>query len=140
MWSIAGEPVRAVLLYLSVIATVIWMASEGRFDREHLPISSSRAPTHISNLPLPDPHNLENLSVVPAASAGTRRETVYVQQPVVNIRSGPGLSYRMIDVVESGARIEIDGEWRGEWAPVYDPATGISGWIHGAYISSRRPG
>lgn len=131
---------RAVLLYLSVIATVIWMASDGRFDREHLPIASSRAPTHISDLPLPDPHDLDNLSVVPAARAASfSGETVFVQGALVNIRSGPGLSYRMLDVVEQGGVLEIAGKWRGDWAPVTDPMTKVTGWINGAYISTSRP-
>jgi uncharacterized protein YgiM (DUF1202 family) len=94
---------RAVLLYLATITIVIWMASDGRVDRDHLPIINSRAPTHISNLPLPDPHDLNNLSVVPAAQAGGAYfEEVYVQGSLVNVRSGPGLSYRMIDVLECG--------------------------------------
>lgn len=127
---------RAVLLYLTVIVTVIWMASEKDFDREHLPITASMAPAHISDLPLPDPHDLDNLSVVPAAQAGSVREIVYVKGAIVNIRSGPGLSYRMIDVVERGAVVEIDGEWRGEWAPVYEPQNGVKGWMNSAYLSA----
>lgn len=131
---------RAVLLYLATITVVIWMASDGRVDRDHLPINNSRAPTLISNLPLPDPHDLNNLSVVPAAQAGGfSSESVYVQGSVVNVRSGPGLSYRMIDVLQSGDELEIDGDWRGDWAPVYDPVTGINGWVHGAYISTHNP-
>lgn len=131
---------RAVLLYLATITVVIWMASDGHIDRGHLPISNSRAPTLISNLPLPDPHDLDNLSVVPAAQAsGFSPEAVYVQGSVVNIRSGPGLSYRMIDVLQSGDQLEVDGDWRGDWAPVYDPVTGINGWVHGAYISTHNP-
>lgn len=131
---------RAVLLYLATITVVIWMASDGRVDRDHLPIINSRAPTHISNLPLPDLHDLNNLSVVPAAQAGGAYfEEVYVQGSLVNVRSGPGLSYRMIDVLEGGDQLEVDGDWRGDWAPVYDPATGLNGWIHGAYITTRSP-
>ena len=130
---------RAVLLYLTVIATVIWMASDGQFDREHLPIASSKAPTHISDLPLPDPHDLDNLSVVPAARADSvSGGSVYVQGALVNIRSGPGLSYRMLDVVEQGETLEIAGKWRGDWAPVTDPGTGVMGWINGAYIAKSR--
>lgn len=127
---------RAVLLYLAVIVTVIWMAGEDDFDREHLPITSSRAPTSISNLPLPDPHNLDSLSVVPAAHAdNTKAEAVLVNGALVNIRSGPGLSYRMLDVVERGAVVMVDGVWEDSWAPVFDPATGTKGWINGAYIA-----
>ena len=130
---------RAVLLYLVTITLVIWMASEGQFDREHLPITSSRAPAYISDLPLPDPTDLDNLSVVPAAQAGGFfAEDVYVLGSVVNMRSGPGLSYRMIDVVERGDQLQVDGEWRGDWAPVYDPVTGINGWIQGAYITRQQ--
>ncbi len=130
---------RAVLLYFATITVVIWMASDGRIDRDHLPINISRAPAHISNLPLPDPHDPDNLSIVPAAQAGGfHSESVYVQGSVVNVRSSPGLSYRMIDVLQSGDQLAIDGDWRGGWAPVYDPVTGLNGWIHGTYIATRR--
>ena len=131
---------RAVLLYFATIITVIWMASDGEFNREHLPINSSRAPTHISNLPLPDPHDLNSLSVVPAAQAETySNDTVFVRGAIVNLRSGPGPSYRMIDVLQTGDAVRIDGRWRGDWAPVRDPVTGLNGWMHGAYLTSRPP-
>ncbi|MEM7267976.1 MAG: SH3 domain-containing protein [Pseudomonadota bacterium] len=131
---------RAVLLYFATIITVIWMASDGEFDRAHLPITSSRAPTHISNLPLPDPHDLNSLSVVPAAQADTfTSDLVYVQGAIVNLRSGPGLSYRMIDVLQSGDEVQIEGRWRGDWAPILDPVTGLRGWMHGEYLTSRPP-
>jgi len=130
---------RALFLYVATITTVIWVASVRQHDREHLPIKTPRAPIYTADLSLPDPTDPDNLSVVPAAQAGGRfAKDVYVQGSVVNMRSGPGLSYRMIDVVERGDQLQVDGEWRGDWAPVYDLATGINGWIHGADIT-RQP-
>lgn len=126
--------------YFALIAIVIWMASEGGFDRVdrgHLPIANSRAPTHISELPLPDPHQLDdNLTVVPAAAASESSvRMVRVTGQVVNLRAGPGLNYRMIDVAENGVLMRVNGAQSGVWLPVSDPLTGTSAWIHTAYVS-----
>ena len=131
---------RAIISYFALIAIFVWMASEGGFDRVdrgHLPIANSKAPTYISDLPLPDPHQLDDLAVVPAArAAGTfTPEMVTVTGGVVNLRAGPGLSYRMIDVVERGFEMKVNGEQNGVWVPVVDPKSGLEAWIHNGYIN-----
>ena len=131
---------RAIISYFALIAIFVWMASEGGFDRVdrgHLPIANSKAPTYISDLPLPDPHKLDDLSVVPAAQAAGSftRDVVKVTGGIVNLRAGPGLSYRMIDVVERGVEMQINGAQNGVWVPVIDPNTGIEAWIHNGYIA-----
>lgn len=121
--------------YFALIAIVVWMASEGGFDRVdrgHLPIANSKAPTHVSDLPLPDPHDLESLSIVPAAQASDGADAPYVRinGSLVNLRSGPGLNYRMVDVVEHGVLMNVSGARRGEWIPVVDPLTGTRAWVN----------
>ncbi|MEM7525806.1 MAG: SH3 domain-containing protein [Pseudomonadota bacterium] len=119
------------------------MASAGGFDRVdrgHLPIANSKAPTYISDLPLPDPYDLDDLSVVQAAQASSEfvDETVRITGAVVNLRAGPGLSFRMLDVVERGDELLINGVSEGAWLPVVDPITGVSAWIHSAYVEDIR--
>lgn len=131
---------RAIISYFALIAIVVWMASEGGFDRVdrgHLPIANSKAPSFISDLPLPDPHELDDLGVVQAAQAADAfaEESVEVTGALVNLRAGPGLNYRMIDVVERGVEMKINGAPLGVWVPVVDPLTGIEAWIHNGYIS-----
>jgi uncharacterized protein YgiM (DUF1202 family) len=130
---------RAFLLYFAVIGAVIWMASDGHLDglsdrfSASLPVGSDSAPFG-SDINLPDPGDLGNLEIVPAAQAGVFSE-VQVVGAVVNLRAGPGLSYRMVDVVEQGEFLWIEGEWVGSWAPVVTRETGLAAWVHGDYIS-----
>ena len=131
---------RAILGYFAMIAIVVWMASEGGFDRVdrgHLPIANSKAPTHVSDLPLPDPHELDSLLVVPAAQAANagREEFVRISGSLVNLRAGPGLNYRMIDVAERGVLLKVNGALSGEWIPVSDPLSGLVAWVNSSYVS-----
>lgn len=129
---------RAILSYFALIAIVVWMASEGGFDRVergHLPIANSRAPTHVSDLPLPDPHELDSLTIVPAAKAADAGRYVRITGALVNLRSGPGLNYRMIDVVEHGVLMYVNGAASGDWLPVTDPVTGDSAWVNMAHTA-----
>lgn len=128
---------RAIMSYFALIAIIVWMASEGGFDRVdrgHLPIANSKAPTHVSDLPLPDPHDIDSLSIVPAAQAADANAPRYVRisGALVNLRSGPGLNYRMIDVVEAGVLMQVNGARNGDWIPVTDPVTGVSAWVNTA--------
>ena len=136
---ICGETMRAIMSYFALIAIVVWMASEGGFDRVdrgHLPIANSKAPTYVSDLPLPDPHELDDLEIVPAAQAadGSALRFVRISGALVNLRSGPGLDYRMIDVAERGVLMHVNGAPSGEWVPIIDPVTGISAWVNMAYV------
>lgn len=133
---------RAIIWYFALMASVVWLASEGGFDtvdRGNLPITNSRPPSTVADLPLPDPNDLDDISVVPAAQAAEAafQERLYVTGSVVNLRAGPGLDYRMVDVVERGYEVQIVGLTEGDWAPVEDPLTGVSGWINLGYVSSR---
>lgn len=130
---------RAIITYFALIAIFVWMASVGGFDRVdrgHLPIANSRAPTYVSDLPLPDPHDLNDIAVVPAAqAAGAWTPTkLTVTGSVVNMRAGPGLNYRMLDVFDQGTEVMVEGVAIGVWVPVVDPLTGVSGWIHSGYV------
>lgn len=130
---------RSIIGYFLLVAVFVWVASAGGLDdveRTRLPISYSTPPTYVSDLPLPDPHKLNDLDVVPAAKAADAfsRETISVIGVVVNLRAGPGLHYRMIDVAEQGDVMEINGASSGSWVPVRDPVTGLSAWIHVAYV------
>ena len=127
--------------YFALIAIVVWMASEGGFDRVdrgHLPIANSKAPTHVSDLPLPDPHELDSLSIVPAAQAADVATVRYVRisGALVNLRAGPGLNYRMVDVAEHGVLMHVNGAPLGDWLPVSDPLTGSSAWVNIAHTVS----
>ena len=130
---------RAFILYFAVIGAVIWMASDGHLDGLSDRFSAS-SPLGSTVLPLgpgidlPDPGELEDLEIVPAAHAG-RFSEAQVTGAVVNLRAGPGLSYRMVDVVERGDFLWVEGEWVGEWAPVVTRETGLTAWVHGDYIA-----
>lgn len=52
----------------------------------------------------------------------------------VNVRSGPGVSYRKVDTLFSGEDVEIT-ECRGNWCHIQHP--GPDGWVSGRYLISR---
>lgn len=62
---------------------------------------------------------------VSAAEAAVREE--------LNLRSGPGLGYRVITVMPSGAAVTVDGDPTEGWYPVV--YNGIGGWAYGAYLA-----
>ena len=135
---------RAIISYFALIAIFVWLASEGGFDRAGsgaLPIANSRAPTHFSDLPLPDPHALNDLAVVPAAQASEppAGEVLYVTGAVVNLRAGPGLEHRMITVAERGDVMRPLGRAENGWLPVRDLVTGGEAWISEEYLSLLPP-
>lgn len=51
----------------------------------------------------------------------------------VNIRSGPGTSYRKVDALYSGETVEIT-ECRGGWCHIQHP--GPDGWVSGRFLAS----
>src|SRR5918997_5697791 len=70
---------------------------------------------------------LASLVVAPAASAAP--STVLEE---LNLRSGPGLGYRVVAVMPAGASVEVTGDPTEGWYPLlYD---GLSGWGFGAYL------
>lgn len=130
---------RAIAVYFGVIGLVIWMASDGQIDRistrlglSGLPGGAS-APLDIPLDALPDPQDLNSLSIVPAAHAGDLTPARVVAS-VVNLRAGPGLSYRMVDVAARGEVVLVSGEWVDGWAPIISPENGQNAWVHGDYI------
>lgn len=134
---------RAIAVYFGVIGLVIWMASDGQIDRistrfgmSSLP-GGDAAPFDLPLEQLPNPQDLNSLNIVPAAQASDLTSALVIG-PVVNLRAGPGLSYRMIDVVERGETVQINGEWIDGWAPVIAPDSGLHAWIHGDYISDKQ--
>lgn len=133
---------RAIAVYFGVIGLVIWMASDGQIDRistrfgmSALPGATS-APMDIELDGLPNPQDINSLSIVPAAQAGALT-TAHVIASVVNLRAGPGLSYRMVDVAARGETLLVSGEWVEGWAPVITPESGLNAWVHGDYIASQ---
>ena len=130
---------RAIAVYFGVIGLVIWMASDGQIDRISTRLGMSvlpggaSAPLDIPLDALPDPQDLNSLSIVPAAQAGSLTKARVVAS-VVNLRAGPGLSYRMVDVAARDEIVLVNGEWVDGWAPIITPDTGLNAWVYGDYI------
>ena len=53
----------------------------------------------------------------------------------VNVRSGAGTGYPVIDVLRSGQRVEVD-YCRGAWCMVHKP--GPDGWVNANYLGADR--
>ena len=66
-----------------------------------------------------------------AAAAG---QTGTVTAESLNVRSGPGSQYRIVGLLFRGGQARITGS-SGAWFQIAQP-TGITGWVHGAYLAS----
>jgi hypothetical protein len=54
----------------------------------------------------------------------------------VNVRSGPGIFYRVVDQLYRGERVRITGHW-GNWCRISH--TGPDRWVACAYLTDGRP-
>lgn len=52
----------------------------------------------------------------------------------VNVRSGPGTGYRVIDVLQRGERVEVE-YCRSGWCFIDQGRFGPNGWVSGNYLS-----
>ncbi|MHA6690580.1 SH3 domain-containing protein [Devosia sp. A449] len=69
------------------------------------------------------------------ASAGAAFAAPATSTANVNVRSGPGTSYGVVDVLRRGDRVEVTG-CRGGWC--YIEKRGPDGWVSANYLNSRR--
>src|SRR5215210_140895 len=73
---------------------------------------------------------LELLASLVAAPAASAAPSTVLEE--LNLRSGPGLGYRVVAVMPAGASVEVSGDPTEGWYPLlYD---GLSGWGFGAYL------
>lgn len=55
----------------------------------------------------------------------------------VNLRSGPGTKYRVLEIIPAGERLEITGSYSNGYYPVR--YQGTKGWVHADYLVMPRP-
>lgn len=72
-----------------------------------------------------------------AATAGAALAAPAYTTGNVNVRSGPGTNYGIVDTVRRGERVEVD-QCRGSWC--YVIKSGPDGWISANYLDRGRPG
>ena len=73
-------------------------------------------------------------------ATGGRAETLIVDDPKdgwLNLRSGPGTSYRVLQRMDNGLRVE-EVERRGNWSNVVLPS-GVVGWSYRQYMRPAAP-
>lgn len=71
------------------------------------------------------------LAALCATTASAFAVTAYATNPV-NVRSGPGVGYRIVDTLRRGERVDID-YCRGSWCFVVK--SGPDGWVSANYLS-----
>lgn len=129
--------------YVAIVGLVgvIWLLTDGRLDRTNLPVHVSSAPLQslLSSVDLPSAAEelraeLERADLAFVQPAVAADVAVRVTGAVVNIRSGPGLQYRMVDVAEAGDVLTLRGEPKGSWVPIVLPRSADDAWIHRAYV------
>jgi uncharacterized protein YraI len=67
-----------------------------------------------------------------ATAAGAYAATAYATGSV-NVRTGPGTNYRVVDQLHRGERVDVLG-CRGSWCRVAKP--GPDGWVSANYLTS----
>jgi uncharacterized protein YraI len=70
-------------------------------------------------------------AMVFGGAAAAMAATAYAESPL-NVRSGPGTQYRVVDVLQRGERVEVD-YCRGSWCLVNK--RGRDGWVSANYLS-----
>lgn len=68
-------------------------------------------------------------SVVSGSTTGTATTT-----SALNVRTGPGTSYRSVTVVAKGTKLELTGRTSGDWRQVKHG--GADRWVHGRYVTT----
>lgn len=71
------------------------------------------------------------LAALGATTASAFAVTAYATSPV-NVRTGPGTSYAIVDTLRRGERVDID-YCRGSWCFV--EKSGPDGWVSARYLS-----
>ena len=64
-------------------------------------------------------------------SAGAYAATAFAETPL-NVRSGPGPGYRVVDVLQRGEEVEVE-YCQGIWCAISKP--GPDGWVSANYLS-----
>ena len=67
---------------------------------------------------------------LPFAASAAESSTVNEE---LNLRSGPGISYRVLAVMPAGSTVSVTGEASEGWYPVQ--YSSLSGWAFGQYLS-----
>jgi len=71
------------------------------------------------------------LAALVGSTAGAFAATAYAASPL-NVRSGPGPGYRIVDVLRRGEAVEVD-YCQGSWCAISKP--GPDGWVSANYLS-----
>jgi len=71
------------------------------------------------------------LAALLVTTAGAYAASAFATSPL-NVRTGPGTSYRVIDTLRRGERVEIE-HCRGSWCAV--SKRGVDGWVSANYLS-----
>ncbi len=71
-------------------------------------------------------------------AAGVSARSMYVNDIIrITFRTGPGVSHKVVDEIQSGQRVEVLGE-EGGWTRVRLP-DGKTGWVLSRFLTSERP-
>lgn len=73
------------------------------------------------------------LSTISTAPAPTNSTVVTTAD--VNLRAEPAADAEIIDVIAAGTAITVTGSPVGEWVPVTDPNTGLSGYVSTQFVA-----
>ncbi len=78
-------------------------------------------------------------AAVPAVAQPTGARVI-VSDPLVNVRSGPGLNFEVVAVVERGEEFDITGRSNdGEWWQICCTAEGVTAWIINQLVDTNGP-
>ncbi|HYB99004.1 MAG TPA: DUF4236 domain-containing protein [Candidatus Limnocylindrales bacterium] len=150
------HPPRLILDWIALalgIAAIVFAGTRARHWNapssvaKTVPALASFAKTSAttSDLPRsPDPAAADKAASPPKAlpplpsssSAESKLEKVYVQRPVVNIRTEPTTESRIVGTLKQGRKVTVF-ERRGTWAKIGDSSP--LGWVHRSLVGASAP-
>ena len=119
--SAATPPTSAPVPSATVPAVhAVLMAAGSERDQEQI----SRSTRRVTLEARPEP--------APPQAVGHRFMTARL-----NVWSGPGETFRLLDVLPSGTRVAVTGRTQGEWAQIV--RDGTARWVRAGYLSTDKP-
>ncbi|RLP11995.1 C40 family peptidase [Propionibacterium australiense] len=120
--------------YVTDPTTIALVASTTSTEDAEAPAEEPAAPAEEEAAPAQEVAPAEEPPVEQApAQESTPATTTKWAADDVNVRTGPGLDYSVVDVLDQGDTIEATGVTNGDWTEII--YGGVSRWVNSAYVS-----
>ncbi len=104
-------------------------------------VAYSRSAPRVKLKPKPEPEPEKKVEPAPAPEpvpvASSEIVDHHFMTTALNVWTGPGETFTLLEVLPAGTKVPVTGEVEGEWAEIsYD---GLSRWVNAAYLTEEKP-